>query len=518
MLQPIINVTTCLGLVRQTTAQIHVTRVIRAAIYDQCTIAYSLIRSRIRSPVVDPSVVPFSFRSLSSSSDATQALQTHTSSAAKPPSATLRRNIRHTSTSGPTSPPLHTPYHYTHPCLTYQQHLHGERNRVHPRARGGALDAIGAHLPSVRVRIRVPGHHRAQKPSSRRGLEDNAPSRERVAVESTVRRAKQRGLQGKTAATQRPAWTTTRGGRARDIRRPRRRTERARRRHRAHPASVDIQIARIAVHAHTAKQRADPSKLRRRNDDTTVTHGRYTDTRDTGRVTPAWLGRQRLGSQGDESFGVRLRENLTPPFLQLWTSHCSAEGSKRQRDARVRGDGQGRRCEGGHGISEYGADSTVQIYKSSPASGRKSTCAFVQRTNEDASPWPMHDDANGSARYRNRRPSIPLTNEDDERTERSRCRWENGALTASGYGAQPRGADPSRTGAIGGGGRRDEQQRTDYAFQMSVESRRAVCGGRVASVRSPVPAAVQYFIDEWTCGRVQERGNATRTIALDEIE
>ncbi|KAF8187733.1 hypothetical protein BJ912DRAFT_417076 [Pholiota molesta] len=50
-------------------------------------------------------------------------------------------------------------------------------------------------------------------------------------------------------------------------------------------------------------------------------------------------------------------------------------------------------------------------------------------------------------------------------------------------GAQPRGADPSRTGAIGGGGRRDEQQRTDYAFQMSVESRRAVCGGRVASVR-----------------------------------
>ncbi|KAF8187728.1 hypothetical protein BJ912DRAFT_1143552 [Pholiota molesta] len=473
-------------------------------------------RSRIRSPVVDPSVVPFSFRSLSSSSDATQALQTHTSSAAKPPSATLRRNIRHTSTSGPTSPPLHTPYHYTHPCLTYQQHLHGERNRVHPRARGGALDAIGAHLPSVRVRIRVPGHHRAQKPSSRRGLEDNAPSRERVAVESTgpssaASKAKPRrpsALLGRLLAVggheTYDDHGDARNGRAGDIG--------------AHPASVDIQIARIAVHAHTAKQRADPSKLRRRNDDTTVTHGRYTDTRDTGRVTPAWLGRQRLGSQGDESFGVRLRENLTPPFLQLWTSHCSAEGSKRQRDARVRGDGQGRRCEGGHGISEYGADSTVQIYKSSPASGRKSTCAFVQRTNEDASPWPMHDDANGSARYRNRRPSIPLTNEDDERTERSRCRWENGALTASGYGAQPRGADPSRTGAIGGGGRRDEQQRTDYAFQMSVESRRAVCGGRVASVRSPVPAAVQYFIDEWTCGRVQERGNATRTIALDEIE
>jgi hypothetical protein len=61
---------------------------------------------------------------------------------------------------------------------------------------------------------------------------------------------------------------------------------------------------------------------------------------------------------------------------------------------------------------------------------------FAEGLRDDASSWPMNNDAKGSARYLTV-PSVPFTNEDDEQKDQSRSRLdesEDGVLATAGYG------------------------------------------------------------------------------------
>jgi hypothetical protein len=67
--------------------------------------------------------------------------------------------------------------------------------------------------------------------------------------------------------------------------------------------------------------------------------------------------------------------------------------------------------------------------------GLKLTCAaFARHTGECAEglrngSWPMNDDANSSAPYLRGRPSVPLTNEDDDHGRKDQSRSEGGVVS-----------------------------------------------------------------------------------------
>jgi hypothetical protein len=70
-------------------------------------------------------------------------------------------------------------------------------------------------------------------------------------------------------------------------------------------------------------------------------------------------------------------------------------------------------------------------------SGLKSTCAaFARHTGECLRNGSRltNDDANSSAPYLNGRPSVPLTNEDDDNGRKDQSTTEDGACCSSGYG------------------------------------------------------------------------------------